>query len=155
MGEVICPYCKARLSGGSDVVCCLRCGTRHHRVCWLEYGSHCSVFSCKGSLPAFHKRTPLNIILIIWSLFNYGLHLSLRLIGELTDSLAISDIWILLILELIVIGTGLVALKIRAASDSVRTISLLMFSGNALFVSLLFSHYITRGFEQLNALIRL
>lgn len=155
MGEVICPYCKARVSGGSDVVCCLKCGTRHHRVCWLEYGNHCSVFSCKGSLPAFHRSTSLNILLIIWCLLNYGLHLSLRFIGEVTDPFVISDVWIVLVMEVIVIGTGLVALKIREASDSVRTISLLLFSGNALFVSLLFSHYITHGFEQLNALIRL
>jgi hypothetical protein len=155
MGEVVCPYCKARVSGGPDVVCCLKCGTRHHKVCWLEFGNHCSVFSCKGSLPSFHKKTSFNIILIIWSLLNYGLHLSLRLLGEVTDSFAISDVWIVLVMELIVIGTGLAALRIRAASDSVRTISLLLFSGNALFVSLLSSHYITHGFEYLNAIIRL
>lgn len=155
MGEIICPYCKARVNGGSDVVCCLKCGTRHHRICWLEYGNHCSVFSCKGSLPASHKKTSLNIILIIWSLLNYVLHLSLRWIGELTDFFTISDVWIVVTMEMIILATGWIVIRTRSASDSVRTLSLLLFSSNALFVTLLFSQYITYGFEYLNALIRL
>jgi hypothetical protein len=155
MGEVVCPYCKATVGGGSDVVCCLKCGTRHHRLCWLEYGNHCSVFSCKGNFPIFHKKTSLDIILIIWCFVNYGLHLSLRFIGEVTHPFAISDVWIVLAMELIVIATGWIVLRTRMASASVLTMSLLLFSGNALFVSLLLSHYITHGFEQLNALIRL
>jgi len=143
------------VSGGWDVIRCLKCGTRHHRVCWFEYGNHCSVFSCQGKFAAFHKKTSLDIILIIWCLVNYALHLSLRFIGEVTGSFAISDVWIVVAMEMIVIGTGWIVVRARAASDSVRTISLLLFSGNALFVSFLFSHYVTHGFEQLNALIRL
>ncbi len=155
MGEVVCPYCKAAVSGGPEVVCCLRCGTRHHRVCWLEYGNHCSVFSCQGKFPGFKIKTRSDILLIMWCLMNYALHLSIRFIGEITDSFATTDLWIVVALEMFVIGSGWIALRMRAASDSARTVSLLLFSGNALFISMVFSHYVTHGFEQLNALIRL
>jgi Prokaryotic RING finger family 1 len=155
MGEILCPYCKAAVSGGSDVIRCLQCGTRHHRVCWLEYGNHCSVFSCQGKFVGFRNNTRSNIILIIWCLVNYALHLGLRFIGEVTDSFALSDVFIVVVMEIIVIGTGLMAVRTRVSSESVRTVSLLLFSANTLFVSLLFSHYVTHGLEQLNALIRL
>ena len=155
MGDILCPYCKAAVSGGSDAVRCLKCSTRHHRGCWVEYGNHCSVFSCQGKFSGVRKQTRSNVILIIWCLANYAAHLSIRLIDEVTNSFPTSDLFIVVSLELILILTGLIALKIRAASDSVRTISLLLFSGNVLFVSLLFSHYVTYGFEQLNALVRL
>lgn len=156
MGEVICPYCKSTvMSRGWDVVSCLKCGTRHHRVCWSEYDNQCSVFSCQGKISAFRKKTSFDTILIVWCLVNYAAHLSLRWIGEVTDFLPMQDVWIVVALEMIVIITGWIVIRSRVASDSVRTISLLLFSGNALFVSLLFSEYIIYGFEHLNGLIRL
>ncbi len=91
----------------------------------------------------------------LWCLLNYALHLSLRLIGQLTGPIPLQDVFIVGILETVVIASGVMVLRGRSAIEPVRTIGILLFSGNALFLSLLFSHSVAHGFERLNALIRL
>src|SRR5687767_13210974 len=126
MGEVICPFCKASLQE-SAIIRCLRCGTGHHNICWLENAGHCSVFSCGGQQVRARKKYESNILLAIWCLMNYALHLSLRFIGRWTTELPVEDIVIVAILESSVLATGWMVMKARSASESVRTIGLLLF----------------------------
>jgi hypothetical protein len=155
MGEVLCPFCKAALNDGA-IVRCLQCNTEHHRVCWLEYGNRCSVFSCQPRQVIVRKiPAETAFVMILWCVMNYALHLSLSFIGELTEPIPLPDVIIVALLEAIVIGTGWILLRRWRTSEPARTAGILLFSGNALFVSLLFSHFITHGFERLNALIRL
>ena len=155
MSEVLCPYCKAGLKE-SAIVRCIQCSTMHHTVCWLEYGNRCSVFSCNGSQPVMRKgRGGSTLLLVLWCVMNYSLHLCLQFIGKWTGPVPVPDVFIVVLLESIVIVTGWITLKQWNASEPVRTAGLLLFSGNALFVSLLFSHWIAHGFERLNAMIRL
>lgn len=152
MGEVICPFCKSGLD--EPGVRCTQCGTRHHRVCWLEYGGRCSVFSCYGRLPITRNAKSGNILLALWCLLNYGLHLILRFVGQLTGPVPLQDIFLVLLIEGLVIGTGCVAIRMRS-NEPLKVLGLLLFAGNGLFLSFLFSHYAAYGFESLNALIRL
>ncbi len=93
MGEVICPYCKEVLQEGA-VIRCLQCRTRHHSICWLEYGNHCSVFSCQGKHSTTGRKTESSILLIAWCLMNYTLHLALRFVGQLTGPVPLADVFI-------------------------------------------------------------
>ena len=155
MGAVLCPYCKAGLEE-SAIVRCIQCNTVHHNVCWLEYGNRCSVFSCQGRQPAIRKKQEgSTLLLILWCVMNYALHLCLQLIGQWTGPIPVPDVFIVVLLEAIVLVTGWISLKRRRAAEPVRTAGILLFSGNALFVSFLFLHWIAHGFQRLNALIRL
>lgn len=42
----ICPYCKAEIKGGDEVMVCPECGIPHHAACWNENGG-CTTFGCK------------------------------------------------------------------------------------------------------------
>ena len=153
MSEIVCPYCKEGLYT-SSLIRCLRCNTQHHRICWLENTNHCAVFSCAGERPTCRIGNA-KLLLLLWCVMNYGLHLALRFIGQSTDSLGLSDIAILLTLEASILITGWFVIRTRSTSEAGRTFGLLLFSCNALFLSFLTSHYVVYGFERLNALIRL
>jgi hypothetical protein len=155
MGEVLCPYCKAALKD-SAIVRCLQCSTEHHSVCWLEYGNRCSVFSCQPAQLVIRKIPAESaVMMVLWCVMNYALHLSLGFIGEWTSWIQVSDVFIVALLEGIVIGTGWFLFQRWRTSEPARTAGILLFSGNALFVSFLLSHFIAHGFDRLNALIRL
>jgi hypothetical protein len=155
MGEILCPYCKAGLSDVA-IVRCMQCNTVHHNICWLEYGSRCSVFSCDSRQSAIRKRkSGATLLLGVWCIMNYALHLSLQLIGQLTASLRVPDVFVVVLLEALVMGTGWLLLVRWRTSDPMQTAGFLLFSGNALFISWLFSHFVAYGFDGLNALIRL
>lgn len=153
MVGVVCPYCKEGLEQ-DPTIRCIQCQTRHHKVCWLENESHCAVFSCEGQNAA-RIRSQGNVLLILWCLLNYALHLTLRFIGELTEPIPLADMWIVIILEAAILVTGGLVIRSRTSSEAFRTFGLLLFACNALFLSLLASHSIAYGFERLNALIRL
>lgn len=153
MGEIVCPYCKEGLNKYPQLRC-THCNTRHHQICWTENENHCAVFSCVGN-SAIRGRNRANQLLIIWCLFNYGLHLALRFVGELMDAVPVADLWIVLMVETFIVGSGFVVIRLRASSEAIRTFGQLLFACNALFLSLLSSHYVAYGFERLNAVIRL
>ena len=155
MPELICPYCKSGLRKGSDTIRCLRCDTRHHWICWMEHGNHCSVFSCPGSLIKIRVRKRTDFPILLWCLLNYALHLGLRYAGILNDNLSLPDAVIVVSLESLVVATGIAVLRNRMASDSARSFGTLLFSSNALFLFFLFTYFIAHGFQGLNALIRL
>ena len=71
------------------------------------------------------------------------------------DAVPVADLWIVLMVETFIVGSGFVVIRLRASSEAIRTFGQLLFACNALFLSLLSSHYVAYGFERLNAVIRL
>jgi hypothetical protein len=156
MNTVVCPYCKAELKNGLTVVCCIDCQTAHHYVCWREHGDRCSVFSCAGhSIAIPTLRRNFDLLIFLWCGLNYALHLGLRLIGTATDSLSIPDVLIVVSLETLILLAGAWFVRSRCVSNSSRTMGLLLFSGNSLFLIYVLSHWAIQGFTSVNALIRL
>ena len=56
--EIICPYCKTKLTDGDDVVVCSDCGMPHHKECWIE-NQGCTTFGCIGSI-SYSKEKDLS-----------------------------------------------------------------------------------------------
>lgn len=46
---IVCPFCKDSLSD-RQLVHCSRCGSAHHRDCWITNRYNCSVFGCQPQL---------------------------------------------------------------------------------------------------------
>jgi hypothetical protein len=153
--EVVCPYCKSGVGGGSDVIRCLECGTRHHWVCWSEHANHCSVFSCQGNFIKVRVRKKSDLSLLLWCIANYAIHLGLPYFGHLRYSLHLWDVGIVAILETLLLGSGLILLRNRRASQPARSFGALLFSSNAAFALFLLAQLMLRGPYGLNALIGL
>lgn len=47
----ICPYCKAEIKEGDDVVICSSCEMPHHKDCWIE-NQGCTTFGCTGTMKS-------------------------------------------------------------------------------------------------------
>ena len=45
----ICPYCKAELLDGEDIVVCSACEMPHHKECWID-NKGCTTFGCQGTI---------------------------------------------------------------------------------------------------------
>ena len=54
--EIICPYCKTKLTSKDDVVFCSDCGMPHHKECWVE-NQGCTTFGCTGSISAPKEKS--------------------------------------------------------------------------------------------------
>lgn len=44
-----CPYCRAELKEGDDIVVCSCCEMPHHKDCWIE-NRGCTTFGCTGTI---------------------------------------------------------------------------------------------------------
>lgn len=61
--DVRCPYCHDAIASRADAVRCGRCATPHHRECWAEHASTCSVHACGGTeARPFTRRAAARIV---------------------------------------------------------------------------------------------
>jgi hypothetical protein len=121
----------------------------------MEHGNHCSVFSCQGHLIKIRVRRKTDTWILLWCLLNYAVHLGLRYAGVVSHSLRLPDVAVIVLLELLIVATGVFVLRNRTASESARSFGALLFSSNALFLLFLFGQLMALGAQGLNALIRL
>jgi len=121
----------------------------------MEHNNHCSVFSCQGSLIRIRVRRKTDFSILLWCILNYALHLGVHFAGLMDASFKFPDAALVVLLEMLMVTTGIFVLRNRTASESARSFGSLLFASNALFLLFLFEQLITRGAQGLDALIRL
>lgn len=45
--QVLCPFCRERITNSDSQTICRFCNTSHHEDCWVEIG-RCAIFGCEG-----------------------------------------------------------------------------------------------------------
>lgn len=161
---VLCPFCKSSLGG--QLIQCSLCHTAHHAVCWKENGNLCCVFRCLGGLhqiisPASLRRSSFAKPAVLTHLFiNTSVHFFINLFSPLVHSFRIPDAIALILLEMMMIASGVAALarfrplmQNNVEAASVGILSAIALSGNTAFVLMLLMYLVTAGWQSLNALI--
>ena len=159
--SALCPYCKCRLEDLEQVIDCTYCETLHHAACWKENGSHCSVFSCQGTVwPRSKGFRWIRSGVLIHGALNVLVNFFIQSARPIVEWFSVPDALALLLLQGTLLLTGIAVLsKFHPSSEedvrnsSIKSIAALVLSSNALFIALLLLYLLREGWQNLVALI--